>query len=232
MENQYTPTGESTAGTVHAEKPNFDKEKVAEFYKKGLPGIFKTIFKDPINGTYSLFTTPSETGFINSIFLIVTTTILFIILPYLMMGEFRDIAGGLGLAFKLGIMIALFMVLISLVSFGVKSISGKPVFKNELLTGALCGIPLSLLIIFLFVGSLFVNLNPLSLVMGYMQGGGAGGIFTALVSLYAFLMMINILQQSLRAGGIKEVLAWYIAPASILVTFYLTQRLAMVFFMP
>ena len=47
---------------------------------------------------------------------------------------------------KISAVPVIFMFVISSLSFAVKSLSGKPNFKNELLTGALCGIPLGLLI--------------------------------------------------------------------------------------
>jgi hypothetical protein len=222
---EYQNTDEAATGESQASKAEFDKEKVMEFYKKGLPAIFKTLFKDPVNGIYHLLLAPGDTSFINSVFLMVTTVLLYIILPYFMLGEYSDLAGGFSLTIKLGIMIALFMFIISVVSFGIKSISGKPVFKNELLTGALCGVPLSIFIVFVFVIRLFVDLNPVSLVMGYMQGGGSSGFLITIVGLYVFLMLVTILQQSLRAGSIREVRAWYLAPVGILVAFYVAQRL-------
>jgi hypothetical protein len=41
---------------------------------------------------------------------------------------------------------------------------------------------------------------------------------------YIFLMMVNILQQSLKASGTKDVLAYYLAPASVMVAWYVTAR--------
>jgi hypothetical protein len=42
--------------------------------------------------------------------------------------------------------------------------------------------------------------------------------------LYIFLMMVNILQQSLKASGTKDVLAYYLAPAAVLLAWYITLR--------
>lgn len=219
--NEQKPLGE----TVNT----FDKEKVLDFYKKGLPDILKTFFKEPISGTYSLLSEKAETGFANSVFLILTTMLLYIIIPYLMMGEYRSMAGGFGTTFKIGLVIGLLLVVISLISFGVKSISGKPVFKSELLTGALSGIPLSILIIFALFAKTFFSVNPADILSMDMSGLKTAGIFGILVVLYVFLMLINILQQSLKAGGTKDAMAWYLSPIGVMLAFYITQKIGMSF---
>jgi hypothetical protein len=42
-----------------------------------------------------------------------------------------------------------------------------------------------------------------------------------LAVLYFFLMMVNTFQQSLRASGLKDALAWYLSPLSIIISAYL-----------
>ena len=226
MENQETIQPNENAGSSQASTASFDKEKVLKFYKQGLPDILKTFFRQPISGTASLLSEKTETGFMNSLFLMVTTAILYIIIPYIMMGEYRSQIGGFGVSIKIGITVVILMLIISLISFGVKSISGKPVFKNELLAGALSGIPLSILIIFLLLIKMFVKVDPGMMMMGGgLRDFQSVGIIGILIILYVFLMLVNILQQSFKAGGTDDALAWYLSPIGVLLAFYVTQKL-------
>lgn len=229
MENQEPQDGEVKAEEIMDKGSNFDKENVLNFYKKGLPAIIKTFFKEPISGTYSLLSEKTETGFTNSIFLIATTIVLYMIIPYLMMGEYRSMAGGFGTTFKMGLIVGLLLIVISLISFGVKSVSGKPVFKNELLTGALSGIPISIFIIFAFLAKTFFGVEADDIARMDIGELKAVGILGVLIVLYIFLMLVNILQQSLKAGGTKDALAWYLSPLGIMIAFYITQKLGTAF---
>lgn len=229
MENQEPQNDQKNQDEIVEKTNNFDKEKVLDFYKKGLPGILKTFFNEPISGTYSLLSEKTETGFANSIFLIATTSVLYTIIPYIMMGEYRSMAGGFGTTFKMGLIVGLLLIVISLISFGVKSVSGKPVFKNELLTGALSGIPISIFIIFAFFAKTFFTVDASDILSMDLGGLKAAGILGVLIALYIFLMLINILQQSLKAGGTKDALAWYLSPIGVMLAFYITQKIGMAF---
>lgn len=204
----------------------FDKEKIKGFYKESLPRTVKTFFSEPIQGTFALLSEKSETSYFNSLILILSTGILYILVPYVVAGDMRSMIG-FGTFVKIGLAIILLMLVIAAISFGIKSISGKPVFKNELLTGALCGIPLSLLIITIFILGLFSKSVD---VTDLLSGGGqevlqSGGIIIGFLMLYIFLMFINIVQQSLKSAGTKDSIAWYVSPIAVLTAFFITSLL-------
>ncbi|HTE01927.1 MAG TPA: hypothetical protein VK668_21710 [Mucilaginibacter sp.] len=202
-----------------------DKEELKNFYKSSLPKILKTIFLEPINGTYALFSNRSEQAYFNSLVLMASTVILYIILPYILMGEqLREVVGFSG-AFKTGIGVLIFMLSITVVSFGLKAVSGKPQFKNELLTGGLCGIPLIILLILAFVVKIFAGEDSVSSIMFDPTALLAKAGIVMLLMFYVLLMMINILQQSLRAAGTKDAWNWYMSPAGIFLASYISYKI-------
>jgi len=46
-----------------------------------------------------------------------------------------------------------------------------------------------------------------------------------LLMFYVLLMMINILQQSLRAAGTKDAWNWYMSPAGIFLASYISYKI-------
>jgi hypothetical protein len=75
-----------------------------------------------------------------------------------------------------------------------KSSLGKAQLKDELFTGALCGIPLGILFLILFSLQLFGKDTMLDLIRDPEHIGA----FASLVSVFIFLMFINIVQQSVK----------------------------------
>ncbi|HEY4194759.1 MAG TPA: hypothetical protein VGM63_04445 [Mucilaginibacter sp.] len=201
-----------------------DKEELKSFYKSNLPKILKSIFFEPVNGTYTLFSKLTDKTYAHSLILMASTTILYIIIPYMLMGEqLREVAGFSG-AFKTGVGILIFMLAVSVIAFGIKAISGKPNFKNELLTGALCGIPLIILLVLAIVAKMFAGDDSAEMMTDPTAMFGKMGVLLLLV-FYIFLMLINILQQSLRAAGAKDALCWYLSPAGIFLAGYISFKI-------
>ena len=202
----------------------FDKEKIKDFYKESLPKILKTIFTEPIEGTYSLLSEKTETSYFNSLVLLISTGIHYILIPYIIAVDMRSMVG-FGTLVKIGLEIIAFMLVITAISFGIKSISGKPLFKNELLTGALYGIPLSLLIISILLLNFFSkSLDVTDLLSDRsLEALQSGGIIIGFLMLFIFFMFINIIQQSLKSAGRKDSIAWYISPIAVLTAFYITS---------
>ncbi len=206
-----------------------DKENLKAFYKERLPRLIKTVFVSPVTGTVQLLENTSAETYKNSLMLILSVMVLYFITPYLLAGsELRPLLT-FSILIKASLTSGLFMVLVSLLSFGIKMIWGKPVFKNELLTGALCGIGLLLFLAVLVLARIFIGelnmydfMSPESII-GKMQ-------YLLLLNLYVLLFLINIFQQSLRASGTNDAISWYLAPVSILLAFYLTFKIALVFF--
>ncbi|ATL48352.1 hypothetical protein COR50_14945 [Chitinophaga caeni] len=208
-----------------------DKENLKSFYKKQLPGILKTVFLKPVNGTYDLFKQPGEGVYGNALLLMLSTMILYFLTPYILAGKYLREILSFGMLLKCGLVAGLFMLIISTLSFGIKSISGKPVFKQELLTGALCGIGLVLLLVVVLLVKMFgssVNVYDMMNPAGIIRSIG----FMMVFIVYIFLFMINIFQQSLRASGTQETISWYISPIAIMFAFYITGKLAAEFLMP
>ncbi|MEL7586480.1 MAG: hypothetical protein AAGU19_07165 [Prolixibacteraceae bacterium] len=207
------------------------RENLKEFYREQLPNLLKTVFLNPIAGTYSIFKHTTHDTYKNSVLLILSTMTLYFMMPLLIIGgEMRSLIS-FSMLLRFSLVAGLFILLISAISFGIKSVSGKPVFKNELLTGALCGIGLILLLIVLllirfFVGDLniFELMNP----MGLLRRIG----FMLVFVLYIFLFMVNVMQQSLKASGTNDAVSWYISPVTILLAFYLTSKIAQEIFLP
>jgi lysylphosphatidylglycerol synthetase-like protein (DUF2156 family) len=224
MENEQTTPPQATV------KPLLNKEELAGFYKKGLPDMVKTIFLQPISGTLSLLSSPSEKTYFQSLVLMGSATLLYIIFPYLILpSQIRDVMG-FSVAFKIGIAVLIFMLLVSATAFGIKSISGKADFKNELLTGGLCAIPLTVLLVMILIAKIFISESDMS-ELAFSPSAIAGkGAILGLVVFYVLLIFINILQQSLKAGGTKDALAWYLSPLGIMLSFYLTSKIGAAFF--
>src|SRR5690606_30359341 len=170
----------------------------------------------------------SERAYFHSLALIASSAVLcmfftFITLP----SELREYLPVFTIMVKSALATVVFLLLLSLASFGIKLISGKPSFRNELLTGGLCGIPYSAFVLLLFIFSK-VMLDQGQLAQLVFSGVGAllekAGIFLVIV-FYILLMFINILQQSLRAAGTRDVLLWYLSPAAVLLSGYFTMKI-------
>ena len=191
-------------------------DKVKQFYKLDFKNIFILFFKNPIEGIYSVLEKPSEKSYSHSLILFASVFVLYIIGGYVIFGE------GIRRAdvsyINIGLFPVIMMLIISSLSFAIKSISGKPNFKNELLTGALCGIALALIVPVLLIfseGNLYRFIrNPLEV-----------GVVGTLLLFYVILMLINVFQQSLKSSGTKDAFAWYLSPASILLAFYITIQI-------
>lgn len=195
--------------------------EIKSFYKGDFKDIIITFFTSPIDGLRSIFKNPSEKSLINTLIIAVSVFILYLIGSYIIVGEARQY-----MKFFDFIKIALFpiicMFLISGFSFIIKSILSKSDFKNELLTGAICGIPFGLLIPILLIIKLFLNERN---IMNLIRNPMGGNLVGTLLFFYIILMLINIFQQSLKSSETKDAIAWYLSPASILFAIYLTSQI-------
>lgn len=218
---QQNETQNVSTGKINA---NVKVEEVKSFFRDDLVKIVKSIFTEPVKGTLSIFANAGKASYSQALILIVTTALVYMFVPYLMGGSQVREYLGFGSFFKLGLSIALVLIIISSLSFGIKAISGKPDFKKELLTGALCGIPLMIFVIVLalfimFKGESFRYDDPGSLM--------EQGVFLLIVMLYLMLMLFNIVQQSFKASGTNDALSWYLSPLVISTAFYIGTKIAM-----
>lgn len=222
MENltNQEPQEQAATADLPTGKEEIQKE-IKDFFKKSLTGMLKTYFVAPLTGTYNLFKEADNRAYFNSLVLIVTTSVLYMIVPYILLGSARDYIE-FSTIIKVGLSIGLLLVIISAISFGVKSIAGKPDFKKELLTGALCGIPLVVLLAIMILAKLFVSNMDITDMMNPSAYGNLK--LLALPALYVPFWLINTILQSFRASNVNETLAWYASPIVIGLAVYITQE--------
>ncbi len=233
MENELTPSQpdidvSQAQAQAPAAAPTMDKQALKKFYQQDLMGIVKKIFLEPFNGSYQLFVNRSEKSYFHAIILIASAAILGMILTYFTIpGQFREYAPWFSIMVKAGIAVIVTLLLISAFSFGIKMLSGKPSFRNELLTGGLCAIPLTALMLLIFLSSkLIIDEDALSsIAFGGIEAMIQKAGFVLIIVFYILLLFINILQQSLRAAGTKDILLFYLPPICIVLSFYITMKI-------
>jgi len=214
-------TNQPNTSNASEPKVNFSDE-VISFYKRDLYEIFLTIFKNPTDGTFNIFKNSSNKAYLQSIILFLSVFVLYLAGGYFIVGEKREYYE-VSYFIKISLIPVVWMLMITAVSFGLKSISGKPDFKAELLTGGLAGIPVGLLVPIFFIIKMLADEDNIMRIIKYPEGLGVTGF---LFLLYFHLMLINIVQQSLKASGTKDALAWYLSPISIVASIYLTYKIA------
>ncbi len=193
-------------------------EEVRNFYQRDFKNLFISFFTDPINGLRAFFSSPSEKAPVQAGILYASVFVLYFAGSYVLVGDMRDYMN-FSSFLSIGLSPVLIMLVATTLSFLAKLVAGAGAnFKSELLTGALCGIPLGMLAPIALVLRIFGMGNGLLSIV--QNPVGSGSVFT-IVMLYLFLMMVNVFQQSLRAAGIREVPAWYLSPLGILLSFYL-----------
>jgi hypothetical protein len=208
---------EGNAPQANDNKSSLDEVK--NFYKEDFKNIFLTVFTNPIDGIYNSFKNPSPKAYTQSLILFGSVFALYIVGMYLFLGDLASMVP-FSYFIKIGLIPVILMLMITVISFGIKSISGKADFKAELLTGGLSGIPLAVNIVLLLLLKMFGS----DVTMSAIKDPVGTGLMIVLVVLYIFLMLTNILQQSLKASGTKDAIAWYLSPVSIIVAVYLASR--------
>ncbi len=211
MENNPSQTA-----AEQAEKVNFAKE-VKQFYAGDFKTLFRVFFTDPFDGLYALFHTPSDKSSMQALILFASVFVLYFLGGFILAGQMREYMGFAGFL-NIAVIPVLVMLTISAFSFLIKSISGKINFKSELLTGAVCGIPLALVVALAVVAKIFgSDGNLMTFFFNPMAVGSLVGVFMV----YLLLMLVNVFYQSLTSGGTKPLFAWYLSPLAILLSFYL-----------
>lgn len=202
------------------EKASFTEE-VKNFYTGDFKDILMTFFQNPIDGILMIFQNPSAKSYSHALILYISVAILYVLGAVVLAGDMRNY-----MTVSSYIQVALFpvftMLAITVLSFAVKSVSGKIIFKDELLTGALCGIPLGLLIPGMLIAKILGTDNVFTLLMNPTSGG----LIVVLLFLYVFLMLINVFQQSLKSAKSNDTLAWYLSPLCISVAIYLASKIS------
>jgi len=196
-------------------------DEFKSFYKGDFKSIMTNFFNSPTDGVRDVFGRHSDKAYTNALILFVSVFLVYAAGYYLGVGkEGRESLEMLDFV-KFGIYPVLFMLVVSLLSFLIKSVTGKADFKTELLTGGLCGIPLGIFMLALLSLRL-LNDDDMLLILTYPL---ASGMAAVLILIYILLMLVNVVQQSLRASGAKDSLSWYSSPAVILLSGYIASRL-------
>jgi hypothetical protein len=207
--------------TINASSKSTLVADVTHFYSSDFKNMFFTFFKNPISGILTIFQNPSDKSYTHALILYASVAVLYLVGTFLLAGDMRDYMN-LSAYLKIALFPVLTMLAISVLSFAVKSIAGKINLKDELLTGALCGIPLGLLIPGLLASKILGSDNVLSLLMN----PSGGSILFILLFLYVFLMLVNVFQQSLKSAKANDTLAWYVSPLCIALAVYLASKIS------
>jgi len=195
--------------------------KIQDFFKNDILNMTKTFFKEPLSGVQSLLKNQSPNSYFQSLVLFGTTGLAYMIVPYLVAGKARKMFD-FGTMIQFGLLPIIFMLLIAGIAFGLKSTSRKADFKTEIFTGALNAFPLLLLLLFTALAVMFGGDNLLKIIQNPV---GSMGVVLGVLA-YCWLMMINVLTQSLQIHGCRDAMAWYSAPFGVSLAFYLTGVIA------
>jgi hypothetical protein len=206
------PTAQPAGGSTFA-------DEFKSFYKGDFKSIMTIFFTSPIDGVRAIFVKRSHKAYTYALILFVSVFLLYVTGSYLAVGKLRKYIDFMTFV-KIGMVPVVFMLFVSLLSFGIKSGSGKPAFTTELLTGGLCGIPLGVLFLTLF------SLQALSddSMMDIIKNPEDAGMIAIIFLTYIFLMLVNVVQQSLKASGTKDSVSWYGSPVVVVMAFYFTFK--------
>jgi hypothetical protein len=225
QENQNQQSNSSQSET--ANQASKIAEDVKSFYKNEFKDILLKFFLRPIDGLLELFSGDTDAVFKTALILSGSIYLLFVVGIKILTGNIFNLFS----CIKIGFAPLITMIVISCVAFGIKSISGKPNLKHELLTGALAGLPMVFMLALAIIGkSLF---TPDAMDIGSLFENPASilnkiGIVFGLVSLaffYALLMLINVFQQSLKAAKTNDTITWYVSPLAVFISIYLAIKI-------
>lgn len=215
MENQQKSSGKTAAYAL----------EVKTFFTTELKGLFKALFGAPGKGLEPIFEQLPPNYLQHAGVLSASTALIYALGAVVLAGEMRSY---LSISDYLSIIsFPLFaMLFLALFAYAAKAVTGKGDFRQELFTGALCGIPLSLLVPGLAVVKILSPGNVLAMIMN----PGSGGLLGIILLIYVFLFLISIAGQSLRSGGVSGTLAWYLSPVGVGLAFYLSSKLSAAIF--
>jgi hypothetical protein len=216
--------------TTSVNKAQLAAEEVKAFYKNEFKGLMVKFFKQPLDGLVDIFSGDTQKIFNSSLILFGSVYLAYIIGLKLLTGELLNLGGCL----KFSLVPVVTMIVISGASFALKTISGKPDFKREILTGALAGIPLVLILLIVLLLKMFFGPSPGDLLnfnpMRAADDLGLAVIVGGALLFYSGLMLINVFQQSLKAANTNDALAWYISPISVFTSLYISLRIVIAVF--
>jgi hypothetical protein len=203
---------------ANQETTNTSSDIVA-FFKEDLLKIFLAIFKNPISGLADYYQNKAKNGLMGSILLIAIAVFLFIFGSYVGMGDFKFQFVPFKYYIFIGLVPILIVGFISVFTFLTKSFIAKADFKKEFEMASFQAVLLSIFMILIILLVLMAKrFNPLT-SLGQMN---FIGVMYLLFVFYLLLLMISMVKQTLTLEKVNPVLTWYVSPAIILLSVYLS----------
>jgi len=203
------------------------QSEISTFVKTTLPDILKKMLTEPIEGTKKILAevkNPAQIGWLS----VGTSIILILLFFYLSLPAFTKNAVDFNSTIKAVFLPVMCLGMIMLLSFMVKKINGSDKeFNHDALVGGLVGLIISIFFAVGFVESLFTPKGGFGLDLNSLL---TQGILLSIVLILVFLLATNILLQSFRAAGIKEGVAFYLAPIILILSIYLGIKIWVVLF--
>ena len=194
-------------------------QQMLSFIKEDLWGMTKRYFMDPISGVQALSKDSSSAASLRAMTLMLLAALIFYLGIYIMLGDLSEQMEPIAHLFLLAVPIT-FMLVMASISFVIKKVAtSEGDFKQELTTGALFAFPIvfALVVVYALVGEVR---SPAYLT----RATNDSWVFSALL-MYAFLMMVNTIMQSMKASNVSERLSWYVSPAAVVLGFYLSAEI-------
>jgi len=215
MENNPTNPAENPSSGSGQNVVN----EVKSFYKNDFKKIFTSLFREPIDGLYNLFKEPGEKALTHALIIFASAYLTYLVGFKLLIWKVD-----LDEFFVASLWPVVVMFLLSIISFIIKSFSVKADFNTELLTGAVAGVPLMLLMPILLIVKLLFSDEKLAKMVLYGRFGDMG-VLWFLIMLYILIMMFNVFKQSLSASGVKQNVSFYISPAAVMLALYISYKI-------
>ena len=189
-----------------------------KFLAEGFGPLIKKVFLQPLELNQEFRQSDVQ---VPTTVLILLAGILYTFLPYLLVGQIRRLMG-FPFFLRIGIAVMIGLIFIGLLTWCLKKIHHKEAhFTNELFTGALCALPLMVLLVLICILQLLFSGNNFLGGISLFFNGSWSTIFVV----YAFFLMIRICFQSLRSVYIRANTAWYLSPAIVLLGFYMAAKI-------
>lgn len=189
--------------------------------------IFIQVFLSPYKGAYELFINKHTNGMLFGILFMIVFALVSAAMPYLMAhGEVP--ADSLNISVKIGIGAIIFQCILALFVFIVNAVAGRIDGPKAMFTGGLTGLILSLACMVIYLLSLIYGHSTTSLYMAFLMGRGPDGLNWILLFLiiYTFMLIFNVVVQSLRAGNEKDGASFYLSPILFIFACYVTLKIA------
>lgn len=128
-----------------------------------------------------------------------------------------------------GLVAVVQLLFISLIIFVIKAFSQKSNFQQDLLTGAICGIPFGII---LLIASVIGPFEGMGLMMLYSLLGAFSlqSVLILLMFFYYLMLTLSIIQQSFFASGFKKEASWYLSPIVLALAIFFTVKLTSTIF--